>query len=72
MKSAVKMVVISYLVVYYLMTSGIVQIHFNFNQFGDSIVQAINRIGEILEKQDSSGSEKRKTLEPKQRQAQAR
>lgn len=71
MKSAFKMIVVSYLVIYYLMTSGVVTVHFDFNQFGDSIVQAITKIGEILDKQDTSGSEKKKTLEPKQRQARA-
>jgi len=65
LKSAFKMIVISYLVIYYLVTSGVVTIHFDFNQFGDSIVQAISKIGEILEKRDLSGSEKKKTLEPK-------
>ena len=47
LKSAFKMIVISYLVIYYLVTSGVVTIHFDFNQFGDSIVQAISKIGEI-------------------------
>ncbi|KAA3620120.1 MAG: hypothetical protein DWQ05_05165 [Calditrichaeota bacterium] len=67
MKSAFKMIVISYLVVYYLMTSGVLIIHFDVNEIADSLIRAIDRIGEILDKQDAANSDDPTLAEPEKK-----